>query len=153
MRPILTFFAFFLFAISCTRSNQPTPQPNPNPGPTPDPPVPVTKVLPLLDSFKIYTLGPREITAAIGKMNYDGSGRLMDIYETTTDSTEDRQPLRPDTLDFILTYSGSDSLPTSYTSYSADLSSLAEHGFLSYDDQARVNQDSGTNSQNSWLYK
>jgi hypothetical protein len=142
-----------LFAISCTRSNQPTTQPSPNPGPTPDPQVPVTPVLPLLDSFKIYTLGPKEITFGIGKMIYDGSGRLTDMHETTTDSTEDGQPLRPDTLDFILTYHGSDSLPTSYINYSADLSALADRGFLSYDDQARMSQDSGTNGQNSWLYK
>ena len=142
-----------LFAISCSRTNQTTPQPDPIPAPVPDPPIPVVHALPLLDSFKFYTLGPKEITTAIGKMNYDGSGRLTDIHETTTDSTEDRQPLRPDTLDFILTYQGSDSLPASYINYSAGLSTLAARGFLSYDDQARMNQDSGTNGQNSWLYK
>ncbi|HET7001790.1 MAG TPA: hypothetical protein VFI33_10790 [Puia sp.] len=124
-----------------------------NPVQIPDPQVPVTHVQPLLDSFKIYTLGPKEITLGIGKMNYDGSGRLTDIHITTTDSTGDRQPLRPDTLDFILTYHGSDSLPISYINYSAGLSTLAARGFLSYDDQARMSQDSGTNSQNSWLYK
>ena len=149
----LTLSICILFLFSCTRTNQPTPQPDPNPGPTPDPQIPVTRVLPLLDSFKIYTLGPKEIDFTTGKMNYDGSGRLKDIYETITDSSEDDTPLRPDTTDFSLIYNGLDSLPAAYINFEASLSSLAYHGFLSYDDQRRMSQDSGTNSQNSWLYK
>jgi len=153
MRLHLTVIICILFAVSCTRSNQTSPQPNPNPGPTPDPQVPVTRVLPLLDSFKVYNLGPKEITFATGKMNYDGSGRLKDIYETTTDSAEDGSPLRPDTTDFTLIYNGVDSPPSAYINFEASLSAWAYHGFLNYDDQGRMSQDSGTNSQNSWLYK
>jgi hypothetical protein len=141
------------FALSCSRTNQPIPRPSPDPGPAPDPQAPVAHALPLLDSFIIYTLGPKEITFSKSKMKYDGSGRLTDVYSATTDSAEDGQPLRQDTLDFILTYRGSDTLPIAYTNYTADLSALADHGFISYDDQGRMSQDSGTNGQNSWLYK
>ena len=153
MRVFLTVIICILFTVSCTRSNQPSPQPDPNPGPTPDPQIPVGRALPLLDSFTYYTVGPKEITLSKGKMIYDVSGRLTDIYSTTTDSTIDHQPLRPDTLDFILKYKGSDSLPSAYTNYEASLSTLAANGFLNYDDQGRMSQDSGTNSQNSWIYK
>jgi hypothetical protein len=147
----LTLSICILFLFSCTRTNHPTPQPDPNPGTTPDPPVPVTQVLPLLDSFKSYWVGPKEITFNTGKMNYDGFGRLHDIYETITDSTEDHIPLRPDTTDFTLIYNGSDSLPASYINFEAN--NLTAHGSLTYDNLGRMSQDSGTNSQNSWLYK
>ena len=153
MRLNLTVIIFILFAVSCTRTNQPTPQPNPNPGPTPDPQVPVTQVLPLLDSFAYYSVGPKEIVFSKNKMIYDGSGRLTDIHGTSTDTSEDGQPLRPDTSDFILIYKGSDSLPAAYNDYIASSGPLSAHGTLSYDDQGRMSQDSGTNSQNSWIYK
>jgi hypothetical protein len=153
MRLTTTLCICILFAFSCSRTNQPIPQPSPNPGPTPDPQTPIAHALPLLDSFIFYTLGPKEITLSKGKIKYDGSGRLTDIYSATTDTAEDGQPLRPDTLDFILTYRGTDTLPIAYTNYTADLSAFADHGFLSYDDQGRMIQDSGANGQNSWLYK
>jgi hypothetical protein len=151
MRLDLTIFICILFAISCTRSNQPLPQPNPNPGLTPDSSHPVSLSLPLLDSFKVYTLGPKEITFITGKMNYDGSGRLTDIHGASTDTTENGQPLRPDTSDFTLIYNGADSLPAAYTN--SGTSSLMDHGFLSYDNQARLNEDSGSNGMTPWLYK
>src|ERR1700676_5284192 len=128
MRLILSALLYMLLAISCTRTNSPSPKPTPRPGPTPDPP-PTTLSLPLLDSFKVYTLGPKEIILGIGKMNYDGAGRLKDIYQTGTDTTLQGQPLRPDTLDFTLIYQGSDSLPYAYTDYVASLAPfLTGHG-------------------------
>jgi len=151
MRPNLTLSICILFLFSCTRTNQPTPQPDSNPGPTPDPQVPVAHVLPLLDSFKVYTVDPKEITLNIGKMKYDMSGRLMDVYVTITDSSEDHSPLRPDTTDFTLIYNGSDSLPDAYINFEAN--TLTSHGFLTYNQQGRMSQDSGNNGQNSWLYK
>jgi hypothetical protein len=151
MRLNVTLSICILFLFSCTRTNQPTPQPDPNPGNTPDTQVPVTHVLPLLDSFKSYWVGPKEITFDAGKLNYDGSGRLIDIYVTVTDSSEDHTPLRPDTTNFTLIYNGSDSLPAAYINYEAN--SFTARGFLTYDNQGRMNQDSGNNGQNSWLYK
>ncbi len=147
----LTLSICILFLFSCTRTNQPTPQPDPNPGTTPDPPVPVTQVLPLLDSFKVYNVDPKEITFNIGKMNYDGTGRLNNIYETVADSAGDHTPLRPDTTIFTLNYNGSDSLPAAYINFEAN--NLTAHGSLTYDNLGRMSQDSGTNGQNSWLYK
>jgi len=151
MRLNLTGFLCILLIVSCTRSNQPAPQPDPIPPLNPPPPVILS--LPLLDSFKIYTLGPKEITLCIGKMNYDGYGRLIDVYETITDTTEEGQPLRSDTTVFTLIYTGSDSLPSAYTDLEVNLAYFEEFGFLSYDDQGRVSQDSGTNVNVNWLRK
>jgi hypothetical protein len=145
----ISFFSALLF-ISCTRSNQPAPSPTP-PVTVPDSLPVITPALPLLDSFKIYSVGPKEITAAIGKLKYDAAGRLTDLYETTTDTTMDGQPLSPDTLDFSLIYHGTDSLPSAYINYTASLSTFAEHGFLSYDNQGRMIQDSGSNVNTNWL--
>ena len=151
MRLNLTLPIYILFLFSCTRTNQPTPQPDPNPGPTPDTTHHVPLSLPLLDSYIIYDLDMREIIFNTGKMNYDGSGRLHDIYVTVADSTADHIPLRPDTTDFTLIYNGSDSLPSSYTKVEAY--TFTGRGFLTYDNLGRMSQDSGTSIQSSWLYK
>lgn len=147
----LTVIIFILFAVSCSRTNQPTPQPNPDPGSTPGQQPSVTQALPLLDSVYFYSLGAREITFSKQKMVYDGSGRLTDIRGTSTDTALDGTILRPDTTDFALIYKGSDSLPSGYNDHNVSPVPFTTYGSLSYDDKGRIVQDSNTNSVKSWI--
>jgi YD repeat-containing protein len=118
-------------AISCTRSNQVNP---PKPADS-------TSVSLIIDTMKVYVLGPKENHYSVAKFKYDAHGRLIEIYSLETDTTS-TGGLYPDTSSTIFNYPGSDSIPNYYIDWVSVNQNGHIHHYLTYDDQSRVIIDS-----------
>ncbi|MDP4252230.1 MAG: hypothetical protein Q8918_19185 [Bacteroidota bacterium] len=103
----------------------------------------------VLDSSFFYSTGPKEIVLVSSKFQYDPQGRFTGIYAVMTDSTEDHHPgAPPDTSTMVLTYSGADTLPSTYY-YQEQLNYYPQGApgtaMLAYDNQGRIILDSPVN--------
>jgi hypothetical protein len=139
---------YFLLSISlislfsCTRTNDII-----NPAPPKDSTTVLTPFIALLDTVKVYILGPKEINYSVTKYSYDAQRRLVEIYSTSAD-TSYNQNFFPDTSSVIINYQGTDTLPYQYTQWNKTNKVFAPDGIyrhnLSYDAQQRIISDSET---------
>jgi hypothetical protein len=139
---------YFLLSISlvslfsCTRNNDII-----NPAPPKDSTTVLSPSGTLLDTVKVYILGPKEIIYSVTKYNYDAQSRLVGIYTTSAD-TSYSQTFFPDTSNIIINYQGTDTLPYQYTQFNKINKVFAPDGIyrhnLIYDGQHRIISDSET---------
>jgi len=143
-----TIFCIALLSFySCTRTNDVA-------HPSPVDSTKTENLTPLIDSIYIYILGPKEINKSISKFNYDSRGRLTGFHNIIADTTSSNQTFA-DTVKYIFSYQGTDSLPNSYTIW-ANGNVLSPdgtyHHILKYDDSGRVLIDSESVTQTADHY-